>query len=396
VGRERPEGLRDSFMLDRMGQEGLGNVGREDNVLRRRSDLGLTTPLNLPSSEAELKLDDIWRKVLGIDVIGIDDDFFELGGDSFAATVLTAAIESAFNVRLSIGDFIDCTTIAKQAQRVDVSLQGSTRVPPHIVVGRAEGSKTSLFFVHGVGGFSFFHPTFLDVVGEDRPIYLFQAPGIDGRTKPFKTVEDIARAYVTSMREIQPTGPYCIAGMCGGAFIALEMCNQLSDAEQNVAHLIFTDPSPTPPALAHKYTSSRGKTIFNLGYGLLRRISYAWRGDAPDALEHEQSLRARAARLKRRKERFPDATSYSPDDMLETSVQLYGALKTYIPRPFSGKATFVLSSDKLGEFIGDKSFWRDHLEDMDFQVLDGTHRDLFAVHIAEMASIVKSALDCPS
>jgi len=399
-------------MLDKTTQgDELERGSREGNFLRR-ADLGLSTSLELPSSEEELKLANIWQQVLGIDVIGVTDDFFELGGDSFAATELAAEIEATFDVRFAPGDIISSSTIAKQVQAVSASLQHSRRVPPHIIVGRAEGSKTPLFFVHGAFGFSFFNRAFLDVVGQDRPIYLFQAPGIDGRTKPLKTVEEIASAYVASMREIQPTGPYCIAGMCGGAFIALEMCNKLSEAGEAVANLILLDPKHTPPALAQRYPGSQGNKVYRMLYQALRRMSWVWRG-IPD--EFERNLQARAARLKKRQRSIearratdpkqylqdvppPEERSYSADTMLEASIQLYDALKRHVPRPFAGTATLVLSSLKLQTVTNDRSFWRDQLGHLEYRVVDGDHKDLFDAKIVETARLVTSILEpssCP-
>jgi thioesterase domain-containing protein/acyl carrier protein len=409
--------------MDRIAQDdGLERgVGQRD--ILRRVDLGLTTSLEPPSCEEELKLANIWQAVLGIDVIGVADDFFELGGDSFAATALAAEIEAIFDVRFAPSDIINCSTIAKQAQAVASSLHGPRRLPPHVIVGRAEGSKPPLFSVHGAAGFSFFNRAFLDVVGQDRPIYLFQAPGLDGRTAPLQTVEEIASAYVASMREIQSAGPYHISAMCAGSFVALEMCNQLTEAGQAVARLILLDPRSVPPALARRYKESRGKTLsFKSIYKGLRRLSQAWRGD-PD--EFEKKLEARARTLKRRQqiqvrraagslhdekagiahsplERIgnldasPYEKSYSPDTMLEASLQLYDALTIHVPRPFAGKATLITSSKSLREFIGDKSFWRDHLGSLEYRVVDGNHRKLFGANILETASFVRSALDAPS
>src|SRR6516164_10167121 len=89
----------------------------ERDVLRR-VDLGLATPWEEPQTEAELKLADIWQQVLGIDTVGAADDFFELGGDSFAATALAAEVEATFNVRFAPSDVINFSTIAKQARAV--------------------------------------------------------------------------------------------------------------------------------------------------------------------------------------------------------------------------------------------------------------------------------------
>lgn len=47
----------------------------------RRADLALCIELKEPQSETERKLAEIWREIFTIDVVGIADDFFELGGD---------------------------------------------------------------------------------------------------------------------------------------------------------------------------------------------------------------------------------------------------------------------------------------------------------------------------
>ncbi|WP_410968645.1 thioesterase domain-containing protein, partial [Salmonella sp. SAL4443] len=63
------------------------------------------------------------------------------------------------------------------------------------------------------------------------------------------TVEEIAKLYIEAMRIIQPTGPYNLAAMCAGSFIALEMCHQLESAGQAIGRLILLDPTPTLPRL---------------------------------------------------------------------------------------------------------------------------------------------------
>src|SRR5262249_14749453 len=122
-----------------------------------------------------------------------------------------------------------------------------------LIAGSTGGTEPPLFMVHGGAGFSFFSRAFVDEVGQDRPIYLFQLPGFDGRGEPLGTVEEIASAYIESMREVQPSGPYYISGMCSGAFIALEMCIQLQAAGQAIGRLILLDPFPWPPLLAQLY-----------------------------------------------------------------------------------------------------------------------------------------------
>ena len=178
----------------------------------RRADLGLSECV-APRNEVERKLSAIWQDVFGIDVVGVTDDFFELGGDSLNATTLAAEIEATFGRRFTPADLITLSTIAQQADLVDDANHAAPELPACLVLGRAGGPEAPVFMVHGGKGFAFFGPVFFDIVGENRSVYLFQAPGLDGRT-PLESFDDVvtladfARIYVEAMRKIQPTGPY--------------------------------------------------------------------------------------------------------------------------------------------------------------------------------------------
>jgi thioesterase domain-containing protein/acyl carrier protein len=369
-------------------------------LLVRRADLGLSTPWEEPQSETEMRLAEIWQQVLDIDMVGRLDDFFELRGDSLAATSLAAEIEATFDIRFAPGDIISLSTVAKQACAVAPSaLSHAARVPPYMVVGRAEGSKPPLFMVHGAAGFSFFKREFLDAAGQDRPIYLFQAPGLDGRTEPLKTVEEIASAYIQSLREIQPMGPYHLAAMCAGSFIALEMCNQLADNGQSVARLILLDPQRVPDALVGRYrTPPRNLQGIR---SFLSRILWACRG-LLDPFKREQIRRAKILKRqemigrRRRGEQVdlvpPEERSYSPEKMLAASMQLYEALRTHVPRRYSGKAAIRLTKKKARNI----SFWQDYVGSIDFELCDGRHTEMFSAQIVETAGFVRNVLESPS
>jgi thioesterase domain-containing protein/acyl carrier protein len=392
--------------------EGSATAEAESSSLRR-TDLDLATPWQEPTSEAERKLAAVWHQVLGIDCIGTADDFFELGGDSFAATALAAEIEATFGVRFTPADIINLSTVAKQARTVaEDASSSSSKLPPHLIVGRAGGSRPPLFMVHGGMGFAFFKRAFIDEVGEDRPIYLFQAPGLDGRTEPLNSIEDVASTYIASMREIQPNGPYALGALCSGAFIALEMCNQLVEARQTIAHFILLDPTPAPRALAWQYPVKdkwrRPKFPKKQNWGipnLLRHVRWSLR-KGPDPFEQE--LRIRAKKLKRQKAirqrrsvevdgATPEERSYSPEGMLNASQRLYEAQLKHVPRPFAGKAVIFTNSKRAKLIVDGASFWRRHLDGIDCRVSKSTtHKDLFGAQIVETARFVKDVLQSPS
>jgi acyl carrier protein len=118
--------------------------------LLRRADVGLTTPWQEPQTETERKLAHIWQQVLGIDAIGASDDFFDIGGDSLAATVLAAEIEATFGIQFQFSDIINLSTVAKQALTVVRNTSSTTaQLPSWLIVGRAAGSQPPVVVVHG-------------------------------------------------------------------------------------------------------------------------------------------------------------------------------------------------------------------------------------------------------
>ena len=326
--------------------------------LRRRADFELSTPWQAPQTESEVILAAIWQHVLSVDAVGSHDEFFDLGGDSFAATTLAAEIEASFGLRFAPSDIIELSTVAKQAEAI-AAKAGAQLLPSALIEGSKGGSKPPLFMVHGGSGFAFLQPGFVDVVGWDRPVYFFQAPGLDGRVAPLKVLEDLARLYVRSMREVQPAGPYNIAAMCSGAFIALEMCNQIKESGEEIGRLILLDPDTMPPAWkdqrAKAGSKSRNRTA-------LDRIP-------------------------------PERRVHVTDAMIKVVEDLREAVCNYVPRPYGGKAAVLVNARKLPKVVGAKTFWQSHLGGMEHEVGGTDHDELFYAKLTDTARFVQKVLD---
>lgn len=355
----------------------------------------------------ERKVASIWRDVFSIDVVGVSDDFFELGGDSFTATTLAAEIEAAFDTRFTPADIITLTTVAQQAEVLTKTKSAAPSLPACLVLGRAGGPKPPLFMVHGGKGFAFFAPVFLDVIGEERSVYLFQAPGLDGRLTPVEkidkniTVEEIATLYVEAMRGIQPTGPYYLAAMCAGSFIALEMCHQLESVGQSIARLVLLDPTPSPPreqpTVKKKKAGPSRRTLGERLRGLFSRASE----ESVEHLDPSVMLPERKERLREKIEKRVELMDYVPADqrsytaerMFKVAEQLRAALYKHEPRPYPGKAVLLVCSSRVQGGVTEGGFWPTQLGSMQYKVLGAKHRDVFGKHLAETAWFVRDALN---
>ncbi|MGE2722240.1 amino acid adenylation domain-containing protein, partial [Mycolicibacterium celeriflavum] len=71
-----------------------------------------------PANAAEEILAEIYAQVLGLDRVGVDDSFFDLGGDSLSAMRLIAAINKSMDTGLAVGTVFEAPTVAQLALRV--------------------------------------------------------------------------------------------------------------------------------------------------------------------------------------------------------------------------------------------------------------------------------------
>ena len=92
--------------------------------------------------DTEGKLAVIWQKLLGADSVGVDQNFFDLGGDSSLAVRMFAEIEEVFKVKLPLATLYETPTIEELARVVRGETSTSGWSP--LVAIRPEGSRPRL------------------------------------------------------------------------------------------------------------------------------------------------------------------------------------------------------------------------------------------------------------
>ena len=235
--------------------------------------------ITLPRDRIEMQLVKIWEEVLGISPIGIQDSFFELGGDSLAGIRFLAQVEKIFDKDFPIDIFFHANTIAEFAEMLrsdQVQESGSSLVPI-----QPFGTKSPFFCVHADGGVMIYR-TVAQFLGPDYPVYGLQAQGLDGKQAPLGSVEKIAAHYIRIIRTVQPHGPYHLGAFSlGGAFI-FEMAQQLHAAGEPVGLVAFFDAgSPKYPQFPEKKAQLKHKISVHLISLNLKnpqeKITYLWR-----------------------------------------------------------------------------------------------------------------------
>jgi amino acid adenylation domain-containing protein len=190
-------------------------------------------------NDTENKLIEIWKEVLGIPQPGIYDDFFELGGHSMMAAKVMARIWKAFSVQLPVAVLFTHPSISLLAEKI---LSGDAEPASSILVAiNGRGSKAPIFCAPPGGGNVVLYRELSRALGEDQPLYGFQAHGVDLKSDPLRSVEEMAKAYIGEMQKVDPAGPYTLLGYSFGGGIAYEMALQLSRAGYPVKQLIIFD-----------------------------------------------------------------------------------------------------------------------------------------------------------
>ncbi|HEV3000937.1 MAG TPA: amino acid adenylation domain-containing protein [Solirubrobacteraceae bacterium] len=186
----------------------------------------------------------VWAEVLGLDELGIDDDFFASGGDSFAA--MRAARRLGEGVR--VVSIFQHPTVRELVDFLDDEGDGQGclfRLP-----GRGDGSATATASVVAVpygGGTAAAYADLARALPAELPLYAVELPGHDagagdGALEPFDTIA------VRCAEEIRARidGPIVVYGHCVGAALAYEIARLLEADGADVVGVVFAGAFPSP------------------------------------------------------------------------------------------------------------------------------------------------------
>ncbi|TWT64730.1 non-ribosomal peptide synthetase [Allorhodopirellula solitaria] len=188
-----------------------------------------------PTTPTQETLVAIWEELLDTRPIGIQDDFFQLGGHSMLAVRMTSEVERLLGKRLPLVALFQNATIDHLSTIIDqdeLATLGTTLMPL-----RANGpppqepgdshSQSPLFCIHPAGGTVFCYLEMAQSLSAGRAVYGVQANGIDGNQPPHETLAEMAAHYARTIREIHPQGQVHLAGWSLGGNIAFEVARQL-------------------------------------------------------------------------------------------------------------------------------------------------------------------------
>ena len=232
-----------------------------------RKDLDSYLP---PRDAIELQLIHIWENVLDVHPVGVQDNFFNLGGHSLMAVRLMAQIQQQLGKNLPLATLFQNPTIAQMAEIVRQESEVSPWSP--LVAIQPQGTKPPFFCVPGAGGNVLYLYHLARHLGLDQPFYGLQALGLDGESQPHTRIEDIAADYIQAIKTVQLKGPYYLGGHSFGGQVAFEMAQQLLALGDQVALVaIFDTPAPLPGILPERFDWDSATWLVYLA-GIISRL----------------------------------------------------------------------------------------------------------------------------
>ena len=335
----------------------------------------------LPQNPVQEELIQVWKEILSVHPIGIHDDFFELGGDSLSAVVMVAEIEKRFGKHYPIALLLENRTIEKIAKVLNTPSSGLTRSRVAI---KPEGHKLPLFVLPGGHGDALYFRNLAPYLEDSRPLYGFQSMTSNLIHNDYYHIENIAVRYLEEILEVQPKGPYYLAGHSFGGYVALEIARSLLIRGEKVAFLGLFDTYPPGPRQQAPFYTRLIIHYRNLqGLGGMQRIQY-FKNLVNEAVIRTAKLKPIRTVLAR--------LGYIPPNPLSAA---HLARYVYNPRPFPGKVT-LFKTDQNPWYVrwDPMEKWPAYVNgEFDVRKVPGEHGNmLFEPYVRELAQQLNDCL----
>ncbi len=325
-----------------------GKVARLALPPPAQSRPALNSAYRQPTDPSQYLLAELWEKMLDVRPIGMDDDFFELGGDSLSAVSLLTRIEESFGRAVPQAAFMELPTIDGLARTL-IEQDASDSQPP-LVKLLTSGNRCPLIYVHGDfnGGGYYCYSLARHWTG-DRPLYLMHPHGLFTPDLPV-TIEAMAADNIETLLAVT-NGPLVLGGHCNGGLVAFEMAQQLRARGCRVDGLVMIAPPKLQPP----------------------SIGAAVRIDPAAALASRRFEMGRVAQAARR------------SFLLQAYSRIVNA---YRPARFDGKLT-VLQPAENGPL---PDYWHEMAREVEIRTVPGGHLTSITQYAAGLAAELNDCL----
>lgn len=215
--------------------------------------------LTAPRDDLERRLTEIWKSVLGVESLGIGEDFFDLGGHSVLALGMMVEIERSLGVSLPLATLIEAPTVERLAEVLRVEV--NARPARALVAIQPGGDFPPLFCVLPHSGEGSLYREVSRLLGPKQPFFALAT--LEGQSR---SIPEMVAANLDALYSVQPRGPYLLGGFGLGGVVAFEMAQQLLARDQQVA-LLALFPGPVRKAPLAQRVRRKLANLFEAALG---------------------------------------------------------------------------------------------------------------------------------
>jgi len=345
----------------------------------KRGDFTLSTAFVAPAGAMERRVTQIWESVFDIAGLGVEDDYFELGGESLTAVTLFTELEHVFGPMPPLSTLLDCPTIRKLAGRLE---QLGARLPESIVLTvQGKGRRLALFHLHAALGNVLFVRRLLPFLDAKQPLYAIPARGLQAGETPHRRFAAMASDYCAEIRRLQPKGPYLLAGHCVGGLIAYAMAQHFVGQGEPVAGVVMIDPDYHPHAVPWLHWQNPSALHIKIWRQMLRPLWFArlW------LVRLLQRLRGRVLSE-------PQVTGLQRQRRAAVRDGIRAALMAYRPQPYDGKVFIICSAERRHLLAKPGTGWPSLARQAEFIDIGASHDEFFIGALPEVGQALENIL----
>jgi thioesterase domain-containing protein/acyl carrier protein len=362
-------------------------------------DFGVQDQYTPPRNGVEEQLAEIWSEVLGIERIGIHDNFFALGGHSLLAVRLFSEINNRLGRQLPLSILFQQGTISQIAQLFDESIEDQ----PIARIVQLSDSKNGhpLVVMPGLNGELLYSKELVDRV-EHRSNVVGLQPNLDpGFLEVYADFGRMASEYVKIIRAHQPQGPYRVLGYSYGGILGFEIARQLKEQGQAVDFCGVID-TGIEPDFSYRQLGSVAVHLARVSINLPRWIAANCR---PDNFRKTVARVNRKIRYLGRRIRAHGETKYTFEDEFGTKKShdyrrkvlgcIFQSFNDYEPKNYRGKVTlFRAVTRPLFHHLSPDLGWSKIAAHVDVHRVPGDHETILrSEQIERISRIIRESLE---
>jgi amino acid adenylation domain-containing protein/non-ribosomal peptide synthase protein (TIGR01720 family) len=330
-----------------------------------------------PANPIEHTLAGIFAQVLGLDRVGVDDSFFDLGGDSLLAMRVIATVNRTLDAHLAVRTLLHAPSVRSLSQQLSHNDSAVELVPIEVL---KKGTGVPLCCIHEGLGLSYAYRALGDYL--DCPIIgINQIPhnGEAGR----QSIHDMAKSYADRLQAFYPVGPYRLLGWSFGGPVAHELAIELRRRGCVVQRLIMLD-----PVLSNNDTTKSEAPDEEI-QGESRILDLTLRSNRIDIPEPAEPLTYQKAEELIRQQGKVVEFILPPKQIFEFVVENYNAngshLREHVPGVFDGDITIFSARSENGNESSHLQNWQPYVAgDIAVYSVDCGHDDMMAAESLAM------------